>query len=135
MTAPKPTAGTVPYSSPQSWPNNPQSGAATAMNALMLLLDGETAANTGAWVQAFPFSRGFLETTITSNPTVSIELRGSNALQEPADSDDGHIIGSAISAAGFTSVTSLPRWIKAKLVTLSGGTNPTVSCALNAFAP
>jgi hypothetical protein len=104
------------------------------LNALFLLINNASTTDAGHWVQFYPFKGGTLETDGSNTPTFSLQLYGSNANNQPADSYDGYAIGSAVTALGITAVTLAPRWIKAKLNSISGS-DATVTAILNAFAP
>lgn len=121
--------GQIPYSNAG---NYPQSCTNAVLNALMLLLDGATTTDHSVWTQNYPFSKQTIEVVASgTSPTFSIQMCGSNSLAAPANSNDGSALGSAITTIGMTATTYSPRWIKAKLSSISG-TNAQVSVTVNA---
>lgn len=128
MAGPGPIDGTIETSNfGQSNGNN------VVLNSLLLLLAAASGTDEGHWISFFPFKGGTLEVVTTGSPTFSLQLYGSNSPTKPSDATNVSPLGSAITTAGLSQITSGPRWIKANLTAISGG--GTVNATLNAFSP
>lgn len=81
------------------------------------LVDASDDTYTGTWVDCGDFQTGHIYVLLTDTGTV--QVMGSSAATRPTDATDGTQIGTDITATGFTSLTSLPRFLKTK-VTAAG---------------
>ena len=86
---------------------------------LYAALVGAGATTNGSWMDGKEFPIGSLEVFGTFSATV--QLRGSNALDQPDDAIDGAQIGSDITAAAVVAITVPCRWYKVKCSAWASG--------------
>lgn len=78
-------------------------------------LDGVTAPGNGVWFEAEEYSKGSLHIWASLGTfSATLKLMGSNADAKPDDSVDGPQIGSDITAAGITNITTPCKYYKVK---------------------
>lgn len=99
----------------------------------MLAFEEAVAAYAGTWISAKNLDRLSLHLVNivgVGSLTLAIELRGHNGNAKPADSDDGYLIGTQMTALGVQNYNNLcTRWIKVKRVTVT----PTGGAKLNGY--
>lgn len=93
--------------------------------SLYALLDGQTGTSDGAWVD-LRVTHGTKLVEVSGIGTGTVQLRGSIAATQPADSAHGSQIGSDITADGFVTVMEPVRWMKARKTVAGGSTATTV---------
>jgi hypothetical protein len=113
-------------------PEFPVGSVGAASSALWNFINNAAASDNSPFLSVVPFSRFAVEVTTTGDPTFSLQLVGSCALNQP--SSGGSNLGSAITEAGITFV-DYPglRFLQAQL-TISGGSG-TVNVNIGAVAP
>lgn len=94
------------------------------------LLNGAQATDEGQWVDVSKFGSGSVDVQGTFVGT--IQIQGSNADAQPANSTAGNQIGTNITAAGIVAISIPVRWIKA---TVTAYTSGSISAYLQAVSP
>lgn len=86
-----------------------------------IILNGGTVtgAGTGEWISV----ADFLEKSIhfVTSGTISAEIRISNAPNQPDDSEDEVLLGSAVTTTSIVVVAPTVRWLKVKPATVTAG--------------
>lgn len=95
--------------------------------SLYAMQQQQTAAVDGEWIDGRTIKDGSLEfcndAGAGSVSAFSAQIMVSNALHNPGSGVDGTVLGSAITTLGMINLSSMARWIKVKVtsLTVSGG--------------
>lgn len=100
--------------------------AADVYHASYRLLDAIAAVDDGVWVEVKGFPRGTVH--VSGITTATVEIRGSNAVNKPANTAHEVQIGSNITTDSLVAIDSPVRWIKARI---SAHTTGTISANLH----